>query len=70
MHENDLQHRQAQARRIVKGLGGTAEAARFFGIKPPSVSDWLRLGVPQARVRHLRDVRPDLVDSADGASGS
>lgn len=48
------------ARRIVAGLGGTADAARFFGIKPPSVSGWLKSGVPAARIRHLRDVRPDL----------
>lgn len=61
------------ARRIVGGLGGPAKAARFFEIKPPSITDWLKKGVPQARLRHLRDVRPDLLQlpiEAEAASDS
>lgn len=54
------------ARRVVSGLGGVTETARFFEIKPPSVSDWLKSGLPAARLRHVRDIRPDLlVDEPD-----
>lgn len=48
------------ARHIVDKLGGPTKAAQFFEIKPPSISDWLKNGVPRARLRHLRDVRPDV----------
>ena len=33
------------APQIVDALGGTNAAARFFGVKPPSVTEWLRNGV-------------------------
>lgn len=48
------------ARYIVDRLGGPTKAAQFFEIKPPSISDWLKNGVPRARLRHLRDARPDV----------
>lgn len=30
---------------IVQALGGTYKAAKFFNVKPPSVSAWLEKGV-------------------------
>lgn len=30
---------------IVQALGGTNKAARFFGVRPPSVSNWLEKDV-------------------------
>ena len=33
------------AQEIVNALGGTNSAARFFGVKPPSVSGWLTKNV-------------------------
>jgi hypothetical protein len=55
-----------EAVRIIEGLGGTSAAARFFDISQASVSEWKRKGVPQARKRHLRDVRPDLLEPRGG----
>lgn len=49
------------AQYIVESLGGTAATAKFFGIKMPSVCEWVeKKQLPRARVRHLQDVRPDL----------
>lgn len=39
------------AAEIVSDLGGTNEAARFFGVKPPSVTDWVKKGeIPDDRL--------------------
>lgn len=39
------------ASEIVRALGGTNAAARFFGVRPPSVSGWLRAGlIPDERL--------------------
>lgn len=47
---------------VTDKLGGTAATARFFGIDSASVSEWRTRGViPQARLRHLQDVRPDAL---------
>lgn len=47
---------------MIDNMGGTASTARFFGIASESVSEWRARGViPQARLRHLQDVRPDVL---------
>ena len=47
---------------ITDAIGGATATARFFGIKQPSVSEWRSRGViPRARLRHLQDVRPDVL---------
>jgi hypothetical protein len=47
---------------ITDALGGASATARFFGIAQPSVSEWRTRGViPRARLRHLQDVRPDIL---------
>ena len=38
---------------IIDLLGGVASVARMLGIKSPSVSEWLRVGIPEARLREL-----------------
>lgn len=51
-------------------LGGTAEAARFFEVKPPSVSEWRKTGLPRARLMYLRAIRPDIFAAAAKVSTS
>ena len=47
---------------ITDALGGPTATASFFGIEQPSVSEWRSRGViPRARLRHLQDVRPDVL---------
>jgi len=45
---------------IIDKLGGTAEVARICEVKPPSVSEWRRNGIPSARLQYLRLLRPDV----------
>lgn len=42
------------ATEIIERLGGTAKVSRLFGLAMPSVSDWKRDGIPQARVMFLK----------------
>ncbi|EFI63659.1 MULTISPECIES: hypothetical protein [Comamonas] len=42
------------ATKVIDALGGTFAVARIFDIKPPSVSDWKRDGIPRARVMYLK----------------
>lgn len=47
------------ASQIIKRLGGTAEVARLCEVKPPSVSEWKRVGIPRAREQYLRLLKPE-----------
>ena len=39
------------ASQIVERLGGTNKAARFFSVRPPSVSEWVKKGeIPDDRL--------------------
>lgn len=49
---------------IIDALGGTAAVARLCQVKPPSVSDWRKEGIPQARRMFLEAVRPDVFKPA------
>lgn len=51
-------------------LGGTAEAARFFEVRMPTVSEWRKTGFPRARAMYLRAVRPDVFEQAGGKLGA
>lgn len=53
----DTQHPDSE---IIDALGGTAAVARLCQVKPPSVSDWRKEGIPQARRMFLEAVRPDV----------
>jgi len=48
------------ASRVIDRLGGTTETARLCEIKPASVSEWRRKGIPQARLQYLQLLRPDV----------
>lgn len=45
---------------IIDAMGGTSKTAHFCGIKPPSVSEWRRNGIPAARLQYLRLARPEI----------
>jgi hypothetical protein len=49
-----------EAIRVIKALGGTFAVAKLCGIKPPSVSDWKKHGIPDARLQYFRLLRPEL----------
>lgn len=53
------------ASQIIDALGGTAEVARLFKIRMPSVSKWREVGIPQARMMYLQAVKPKLLRGID-----
>lgn len=50
---------------IIDALGGTFRVAELCEVKPPSVSDWRKHGIPRARLMFLRVARPDVFESLD-----
>lgn len=46
---------------LIDELGGTTKVAEMFEIKPASVSEWRKLGIPKARLQFLKLLRPDLL---------
>jgi len=46
--------------KIIDSLGGTAETARLCCVKPSSVSEWRKNGIPHARLMFLMLLRPDV----------
>lgn len=42
------------AAQVIDALGGTVAVARTCGVRPPSVSDWKKDGIPPARMMFLR----------------
>ncbi|CUJ51703.1 YdaS family helix-turn-helix protein [Achromobacter xylosoxidans] len=60
----DTQHPDSE---IIDALGGTAAVARLCQVKPPSVSDWRKEGIPPARRMFLEAVRPDVFKLATAA---
>lgn len=57
------------ANQIIDELGGTAAVAGICDVKPPSVSEWRRTGIPRARLMYLRAVRPEVFEKL-GAGGT
>ena len=45
---------------VIDALGGTNKVAELCRVKPPSVSDWRKTGIPDARRMFLEVVRPDV----------
>lgn len=45
---------------IIARLGGTAAVARLCRVRSPSVSEWRRNGIPDARRQFLELLRPDV----------
>lgn len=56
--------------KIIDALGGTAEVARLFSVRMPSVSRWRVAGIPAARMMYLKAVRPDYLAGADIAAAT
>lgn len=61
----DTARRNAYASRmddseIIDKLGGTCVVASICKVKPPSVSEWRRNGIPDARRQFLELLRPDV----------
>ena len=44
---------------IIEALGGTFRVAELCEVRPPSVSEWKKNGIPRARLMFLRVVRPE-----------
>lgn len=49
---------------IIDALGGTAVVASLCKVKSPSVSEWRRVGIPDARRQFLQLLRPDVFGPA------
>lgn len=47
---------------IIDNLGGTNAVATMCDVKPPSVSEWRRLGIPKSRLMYLRLLRPEVFE--------
>lgn len=58
---------------IIEDLGGTYRVAALCGVKPPSVSEWKKTGIPQARRMYLQLLQPEVFNSqrpaANGQAG-
>lgn len=54
-----------QATTVIERLGDTAEVARMFEVRMPSVSDWKKSGIPKARMMFIKAVRPDVLADID-----
>ena len=52
-----------EANTLIKRLGGTTKAAKFFEIEPPSVCGWRKHGMPKSRVMLLRVTNPEWFDA-------
>lgn len=50
---------------IIDALGGTSRVAELCEVRPPSVSDWRKYGIPRARMMFLRIARPDVFKELD-----
>lgn len=49
-----------EANRIIDALGGTAVVAELCEVNMQAVSQWRRNGIPDARLKFIQVVRPDL----------
>ncbi|MFL1558606.1 hypothetical protein [Pseudomonas sp. O11] len=50
---------------IIDALGGTFRVAELCEVRPPSVSDWRKYGIPRARMMFLRIARPEVFKDLD-----
>jgi hypothetical protein len=45
---------------IIEELGGTYAVADLCKVKPPSVSEWKKSGIPSARRQYLELLKPEI----------
>lgn len=55
----DTKTTASAASELIDKLGGTTEVARLCDIRPPSVSEWRRKGIPKPWMKFLELARPD-----------
>lgn len=55
----------AAASEVIDKLGGTAEVARIFDLRMPSVSDWRVVGIPHGRMMFLRTAHAPALEGFD-----
>ena len=53
------------ATKIIEALGDTAEVARLFDVRMPSVSDWKKHGIPRARMMYLKVAQTQALEGVD-----
>lgn len=51
--------------KIIDLLGGTCAVAALCRVRPPSVSEWKRRGIPRARRQFLELFRPDVFGTGE-----
>lgn len=50
---------------IIDALGGTFRVAELCEVKPPSVSDWRKNGIPRARMMFLQLAKPEVFEALE-----
>lgn len=55
---------------IIDALGGTFRVAELCEVRPPSVSDWRKHGIPRARMMFLRIAKPEVFEALDEQAGA
>lgn len=65
-----MRRMNTHAAQVIDRLGGTAEVSRLCGVKPPSVSDWKKDGIPKARMMFLRVARKKKLAGLDLAAAT
>ncbi|WP_454844873.1 Cro/CI family transcriptional regulator [Ralstonia thomasii] len=53
---------------LITHLGGTGKVAKLLGIRPPSVSEWVKTGIPRPRVSELVIATGRVAKSIDDLS--
>lgn len=53
---------------IIDALGGTFRVAELCEVRPPSVSDWRKYGIPRARMMFLRVAKPEVFKELEAQS--
>lgn len=61
-------NRRMDANKLIDDLGGTNEVARLCDVKPPSVSEWRRNGIPKPWLKYFKAIRPDLFERDPAAT--
>jgi predicted transcriptional regulator len=58
----EMPPKRGEAHIVIDRLGGVCAVAKLFGIKHPSVSEWLSSGeIPKYRVLQLQVTRPEVL---------
>lgn len=54
---------------IIDALGGTFRVAEMCEVRPPSVSEWRKNGIPRARLMFLQLAKPDVFAALEAKQG-